>query len=53
MVSHAVNLNALVIVDVKVFRLSYGKHGVVLQEADVVYPLFGIELYDKILLLPV
>lgn len=34
-VSHAVQLNALVIVDVQVLALSCGKHGLVLEELHI------------------
>ena len=46
-------LNALVVVYVQIVALSCRKHGIVLQEADIVHFLLGLELYNEVLVLPV
>ena len=46
-------LNALVIVYVQIVALSCRKHGIVLQEADIIDFLLGLELYNEVLVLPV
>ena len=53
MVPHAMQLNALVVVNVHVFRLSCGKHLMVLKEADITDLIACLELHDQVFLLPI
>ena len=43
MVPHAMQLNALIIIDVQVLLLRYREHLVILQEAHIAYFLLGLE----------
>lgn len=52
MVSHAVQLDALMIVNVKVLCLGNREHMIVLQEANVSHFVTGLELHDKVLVFP-
>lgn len=53
MIPHAVNFDPLVVVDVQVALLGYGKHRMVLKEAHVVDLLLGLEFYHEVLSLPI
>ena len=53
MISHAVDFNALIVVDVEVALLCRSKHSVVLQEAYVIDFLLGLKLHDKVLSFPI
>ena len=53
MVTHAVNLDALIVVNVQVPVLCCCEHGVILQEAYVADLLLGLELHHEVLPLPV
>ena len=53
MISHAVDFDALIVVDVEVALLCCSKHRVILQEAYVIDFLLGLEFHDKILTFPV
>ena len=53
MISHAVDFDPLVVIDVQVALLCYCKHSVVLQEAHIINLLLGLELHYKVLPLPI
>ena len=51
-ISHAVQFNALMIVYVHVFGLSYSEHLIILQEANVSDFVAGLKFHDQVLALP-
>jgi hypothetical protein len=52
-ISHTVQFNPLIIIDVQVLRLSCSKHGLILEEAHISDPVLGLELCHKVFVLPV
>ena len=52
MVSHAVQLDALMIVDMQVLSLCNSEHVMVLQEADVTHLVTSLKLHNKVLVFP-
>lgn len=52
MVTHAVQLDTLAIVDVHVLVLSNSEHRVILKETDIPYLVLGVELHDKVFIFP-
>ena len=52
-ISHLMKFDALRIIHIEIFFLSYSKHVFILQKMDVSDELFGLEFANELLIFPV
>jgi len=52
-VSHLVQFNTLIIIDIQILLLGNSKHTVIMQELYITHKLFGLELAHEVLLFPI